>query len=119
MQDGGEVRAISAPLTHTTTAVFGSSEVAGVDGHKPPLAGPHEGAVCWTVVGKRASVGYVNRLFIKLFVSMSVKYFFSHISVSGPLMHSQLLGGVVGMRSLRTKIPFGTDCRLISMRSTV
>lgn len=57
--------AIGAPLTHSTGAVFGSPDPAGVDRHRTPFTGYHKRAVGWTIVGKRAAAGRVGGLFIK------------------------------------------------------
>lgn len=50
--DRGEVEVIGATLTHTTAAVFGSSEPTGVDRHGAPFTGLHGRAVGWAVVRK-------------------------------------------------------------------
>lgn len=64
LRDRGEIGAISAPLTHTTAAVFGSSEPTGVDRHGAPFTELHGRAVGWAIVGKWTAVE--TKIFIKL-----------------------------------------------------
>lgn len=128
MQNKRQVRAIGAPLTHTAAAAFGSSKPSGVDRHGPPLAGLHGRAVGWAVVGERTAVGHSNRVIYtaltacRISPASSHSYSFSFLCRSyhiGPVMHSQLFGGVVGMGSLRTNITCRTGFRLSRLRHTV
>lgn len=61
------MRTISAALTHSTAAVFGSSEPTGVDRHGTPFTGLQNRAVGWAVVGKRTAVEHSNSVIYKAF----------------------------------------------------
>lgn len=136
------MRTEGAPLTRVATAGSGSSEAARVDRHETTYAGLRGGAVGGAVVGKRTAVEHGNGVIYKALtcrISPNVSCF--HLFRSDSLLfpgqsfekarflfrildvvffsHSQLVGGVVGVRSLRTQIPFRTHWRLSGLRPTV